>query len=221
MKKANYIIISGGGRVGSHLAKILEPTGRDIVVIEKDPEICEKLSSEINGLVICGDASDKKTLEDAKIQLADVFVAVTGNDNENIVASQLAKYTYKVPLVLARVEDMDRAKMLRGMGIDLIVSPSHVASMVFENAIVLPNTTSILISETTTRAVEVTIPGDSKVLGKRIRDLQLPIECVIAAIYRSGKLILPHGDTVIKPGDVVALIGKEEAIRKVVEIMRG
>jgi trk system potassium uptake protein TrkA len=207
--------------VGSHLAKILEPSGRDIVIIEKDSEVCEKLSSELNALVICGDATDKKTLEDAKIQMADVFVAATGNDNENIVASQLAKYTYKVPLVLARVEDMDRAKMLRGMGIDLIVSPSHVAALVFENAIALPNTTSILVSETITRAVEVTIPGDSKVLGKRIRDLNLPLECVIAVIYRGGKLILPHGDTVMKPGDIVALIGKEEAIRKTVEILKG
>ena len=221
MKKANYVIIAGGGRVGSHLAKILEPSGRDIVVIEKDSVICEKLSSEINALVICGDASDKKTLEDAKIQMADVFVAVTGNDNENIVSSQLAKYSYKVPLVLARVEDMDRAKMLRGMGIDLIVSPSHVASMVFENAIALPSTVSILVSETTTRAVEVTVPGDSKILGKRIRDLQLPLDCVVAAIYRAGKLILPHGDTIMKPGDIVALIGKEEAIGKVVDILKG
>jgi len=221
MKKAQYVIIAGGGRVGSHLAKILEPSGRDIVIIEKDSEVCEKLSSELNALVICGDATDKKTLEDAKIQMADVFVAATGNDNENIVASQLAKYTYKVPLVLARVEDMDRAKMLRGMGIDLIVSPSHVAALVFENAIALPNTTSILVSETITRAVEVTIPGDSKILGKRIRDLNLPLECVIAVIYRGGKLILPHGDTVMKPGDIVALIGKEEAIRKAVEILKG
>jgi len=221
MKKANYVIIAGGGRVGSHLAKILEPSGRDIVVIEKDLVVCEKLSSEINALVICGDANDKKTLEDAKIQMADVFVAVTGNDNENIVSSQFAKYSYKVPLVLARVEDMDRAKMLRGMGIDLIVSPSHVASMVFENAIALPSTVSILVSETTTRAVEVTVPGDSKILGKRIRDLQLPLDCVVAAIYRTGKLILPHGDTIMKPGDVVALIGKEEAIGKVVDILKG
>ncbi|MGQ9787852.1 MAG: potassium channel family protein [Candidatus Hadarchaeaceae archaeon] len=221
VKKAQYVIIAGGGRVGSHLAKVLEPSGRDIVIIEKNPEVCEKLSSELNALVISGDATDKKTLEDAKIQMADVFVAATGSDNENIVASQLAKYTYKVPLVMARIEDMDRAKMLRGMGIDLIVSPSHVASLVFENAIALPNTTSILLSETITRAVEVTVPGDSKILGKRIRDLNLPLECVIAVIYRAGKLVLPHGDTVLKPGDIVALIGKEEAIKKTVDILKG
>jgi trk system potassium uptake protein TrkA len=221
MKKASYVIIAGGGRVGSHLAKILEPTGKDIVVIEKDQSVCEKLSSEINALVIHGDASDKKTLEEAKIQMADVFVAVTGNDNENIVASQLAKYSYRVPLVLARVEDMNRAQMLRGMGIDLIVSPAHVASMVFENAIALPGTTSILISETITRAVEVSVPEDSKIAGKRIKDLSLPTDCVIAAIYRGGKLIIPHGDTTMKPGDIVAVIGKEEAIRKVVNILKG
>jgi len=221
MKKASYVIIAGGGRVGSHLAKTLESSGKDIVVIEKDQQVCEKLSSDINALVICGDASDKKTLEEAKIQMADVFVAVTGSDNENIVASQLAKYSYRVPLVLARVEDMNRAQMLRGMGVDLIVSPAHVASMVFENAIALPGTTSILISETITRAVEVTVSEDSKVRGKRIKDLPLPLECVFAAIYRGGKLVIPHGDTVVKSGDIIALIGKEDAIRKVVNLLKG
>jgi len=221
MKKANYIIIAGGGRVGSHLAKMLEPSGKDIVVIEKDQQVCEKLSSDINALVICGDASDKKTLEEAKIQMADVFAAVTGNDNENIVACQLAKYSYKVPLVLARVEDVTRAKMLHGMGIDLIVSPSHVASMVLENAIALPGTTSILVSETITRAVEVDVPENATISGKKIKDLSLPAECVFAAIYRGGKLIIPRGDTVVKGGDVVALIGKEDAIRKAANILMG
>jgi len=221
MGKATYVIIVGGGRVGSHLAKALVPQGKDVVVIEKDPAVCEKLATEMNALVICGDATDKKILEDAKIQNADVFAAVTGSDNENIVACQLAKYSYRVPLVLARVEDMDRAQMLRGLGVDLIVSPSQVASMVFENAIALPGTTSILISETITRAVEVSVPEDSKIRGKQIKDLSLPLECVIAAIYRGGKLIIPHGDTVIKSGDIVALIGKEDAIRKVVGILKG
>jgi trk system potassium uptake protein TrkA len=221
MKKANYVIIAGGGRVGLSLAKLLEPSGRDIVLIEQDPEICEKLASELHALVICGNASDKKTLEDAKIKTADVFVAVTGNDSENIVACQLAKNSYRVPLVLARVEDIDRAQMCCSMGIDLVVSPAHVASVVFENAIALPGTTSILVSETITRAVEVTVPEDSKAMGKRIKNLSLPHDCVVAAIYRGGKLIIPHGDTSIKPGDIIALIGKVGAIRKVVDILKG
>jgi len=221
MGKAMYVVVMGGGRVGSHLAKTLAGQGKDVVVIEKDRAICERLAGEISGLVINGDATDKKILEDAKIQNADVFAAVTGLDNENIVACQLAKYSYRVPLVLARVEDMDRAQMLRGLGIDLIVSPAQVASMVFENAIALPGTTSILISGTITRAVEVDVPEDSKIRGKPIKDISLPLECVIAAIYRGGKLIIPHGDTVIKSGDIVALIGKEDAIRKVVGILKG
>lgn len=221
MKKANYIIIAGGGRIGVHLAKLLVAEGRDVVVIESEAGICEKLSGEINALIICGDASDKKALEDAGIQKADVFAAVTGNDSENIVAAQLAKFSYKVPMVLARVEDMDRMKMLRDMGIDLIISPSHVAAMAFENAIALPGTTSILISETITRAVEVNVSPESKAVGKRIKDLALPPECVIAAIYRGAKLIIPHGGTILKADDIVALIGKDKAIIKTVDIMKG
>jgi len=221
MKKANYVIISGGGRVGSQLAKALVPQGRDVVIIEKDPKTCDRLASELNALIICGDATDKKTLEDAGIQKADVFAAVTGADSENIVAAQLAKHSYKVPLVLARVEDTDMAKMLRDVGVDLIISPSHVAAMAFENAIVLPGTTSVLISETITRAVEFTIPEGSSAAEKKISELSIPPDCVIAAIYRNAKLIIPHGGTALKSGDVVALIGKEKAIMKVIDILKG
>lgn len=221
MKKAAFIIIAGGGRVGAHLAKALVEQGKDVVVIEKDPTICEKLASDINALIINGDATNKKILEDARIQGADVFAAVTGFDNENIVACQLAKHSYNVPLVMARIEDMDRAKMMHGMGIDLIVSPAHVAAMVFENAIALPGTTSVLVSGTITRAVEVEVSENSKAKDEKIKDLSVPAGCVIAVIYRKGKLIIPHGDTVIKTGDVVALIGEENALRKLVAVMRG
>lgn len=221
MKKANYVIVAGGGRVGAQLARMLIAEGRDTVVIENDPAVCEKLAGEMNALVICGDASDKKTLEDAGIQRADVFAAVTGIDSENIVAAQLAKFSYKVPLVLARIEDMDKAKMLRNMGIDLIISPSHVAAMAFENAIALPGTTSILISETITRAVEVNVSDKSQAVNKRIKDFSLPPDCVISAIYRGDKLIIPHGGTIIKANDIVALIGKDKAIIKAVDIMKG
>ena len=219
-RKVSYIVIAGGGSIGAHLVKMLEASGgKDIAVIEKDRRICENLSSSINALVICGDAGDKKTLERAKIQMADVFVAATESDNENIVACQFAKYSYKVPLVFARVENMERAQMMRGMHIDLIVSPAHVASAVFENAIALPGATSILMSETTTRAVEILVPDDSKAAGKNIKDLPLPPECVIAAVHREGKLIIPRDDTVIKPCDTVAVIGEEDAIRKVMDIL--
>jgi trk system potassium uptake protein TrkA len=221
MKDAKFIVIGGGGRVGSYLAKTLVEQGKDVVVIEKEQTVCEKLASELNALVINGDITDKKMLEDARIQNADVFAAVSGNDSENIVSCQLAKHAYGVPLVMARIEDTDRAKMMQGMGIDLIVSPAHVAAMVFENAIVLPGTTSVLISGTITRAVEVEVSENSKINDKKIADVSVPSGCVIAVIYRKGKLIIPRGDTIIKAGDMVSLIGEEGSIKKLVDMLKG
>ncbi len=221
MRRATFIVIAGGGKVGAQIARQLIEQGKDVVVIEKDQPLCERLSTELNAMIISGDATDKKVLEDARIENADVFAAVTGNDSENIVSAQLAKYSYNVPLVLARVEDMDRARMMQGMGIDLIVSPAHVAAMVFENAIALPGTTSVLMSGTITRAVEVDVSENSKAKGRKLADLDIPTGCVIAAIYRKGKLTIPRGATEIKEGDVVALIGEENAMRKLVEMLRG
>lgn len=221
MRKATFVVIVGGGRVGTQLARQLIRQGKDLVIIEKDLALCERLSAEMNAMIINGDATDKKVLEDAKIESADVFVAVTGNDNENIVAAQLAKHSYHVPFVLARVEDIARAQMMQGMNIDLIVSPAHVSAMVFENAIALPGTTPVLMSETITRAVEVDVAENSKAKNKKIMDLPIPIGCVIAAISRKGKFIIPRGKTVIKEGDIVALIGEEKTLKKLVDILKG
>ncbi len=221
MKEAKFVVVAGGGRVGAHLANTLIDQGKDVVLIEKNQKTCEKLAEELNALVINGDSTDKNILEDAKVGSADVFAAVTGNDSDNIVSCQIVKTHYKVPMVLARIEDINRAKMMHGMGIDLIVSPAHVASMVFENAIALPGTTSVLISSTITRAVEVEISEKSEVKDRKISELSIPSGCVIAVIYRKGKLIVPHGDTVLKAEDIAALIGEEKSLRKLVERMRG
>ncbi|MCQ8898185.1 MAG: NAD-binding protein [Hadesarchaea archaeon] len=220
MKKPRLVLIAGGGRVGSHLAEVLTKKGRDVVLIDKDPQVCERLAERLNVLIIHGDATEKETLEEAKVGEADVFVGATGNDNDNIVACQLAKNAYGVPLVMARVEDPELAKMAKSFNIDLMVSPSHVASMVLENAISLPGTTSIFLSDTPMTAAEIRIPEGSKVVHKKLSELTIPRGCIIGMIYRNGELVVPRGDSTLEAGDIVAIMGKEEAIAKLVDQIR-
>lgn len=206
--------------MGSHLAEMLTKKGMDVVVVDKNPEVCERLAERLNALVIHGDTTEKEVLEEARVREADVFVGVTGNDNDNIVACQLAKNIYGVPLVMARVEDPELAKMARSFPIDLVVSPTHVTSMVLENAISLPGTTSIFLSETPMTAAEIRIPEGSKVVNKRLSELTIPRGCIIGMIYRNGELVVPKGDSRLEAGDIVAIMGKEEAIAKLVELIR-
>ncbi|MEM2282375.1 MAG: NAD-binding protein [Candidatus Hadarchaeales archaeon] len=212
-KPPKYVIIGGGGRVGYRLAQLLLEKKLDVAIVERDKEVCERIASSLNALVINGDCTSPKILEDAGARQADAFAGVTGDDSHNIVACHLAKHMFQVPLTLARVENPEMTKTAQETGIDFVFSPSHVSAFVLENAISLPGTVSILTSGTLTRAVETTIQGGCPAEGKLIKDLELPKNCVIGAIYRGRTIIIPHGKTVLKRGDVVALIGEEEAIR--------
>lgn len=93
--------------------------------------------------------------------------------------------------------------------------------MVFENAITLPGTTSIFLSNTLVRAAEVQVPKGSRVVHKKLADLSIPKGCVIGMIYRAGELVVPRGDTTLEAGDVIAIMGREDAIGKVVEQITG
>jgi len=219
VKVPEYVIIAGGGRIGSRLAELLLKKGLDVVIIEKEKEVCEALASKMNALIINGDATSRKALEDAGARQADAFVGVTGDDSHNIVACHMAKHTFQIPLTLARVENPEMIKTAQETGIDFVFSPSHVSAFVLENAISLPGTVSVLLSGTLTRAVEITLSEGSPAEGKTIESLQIPKGCVIGAIYRGGSLIIPHGGTVLRRGDVLALIGEEVAIRKTLKLL--
>jgi Trk K+ transport system NAD-binding subunit len=169
VKVAEYIVIAGGGRIGSKLAELLLEKGKDVAIIEKNKEVCEELASRLNALIIHGDATSRKALEDAGTRRADAFAGVTGDDSHNIVACHMAKHMFQVPLTLARVENPEMIRTAQETGIDFVFSPSHVSAFVLENAISLPGTVSVLLSGTLTRAVEVTLTDNSPADGKAKR----------------------------------------------------
>lgn len=131
------------------------------------------------------------------------------------IKKELAVSDYKKTDLESKISELEKELSEKDKTI------SKILKGLFENAIALPGGASVLISETITKMVEVTVSKGSKAIGKKIRELSLPHECVIAAINRSDKLIVPHGDTVIKSGDIVALIGKENAVKKVIDILKG
>jgi len=131
------------------------------------------------------------------------------------IKKELAVSDYKKTYLVSKISELEKELVEKDQTI------SKILKGLFENSVALPGGASMLISETITKMVEVKVSKGSKAIGKKIRDLSLPHDCVIAAINRSGKLIVPRGDTVIKSGDIVALIGKENAIRKVIDILKG
>lgn len=214
-----YIVIAGGGKVGEFLANTFSASGHDVAVIERNREKCEKLAENKKILVINGDACDAKYLEDAGIDRADVFAAVTGDDDDNLVACQLAVSVYSVPRAVARVNNPKNERIFHELGIDGISSTTIIAKLIEEESSIGDIITLQSLKKGKLALVEVELPTDRCIVcNKKVKDLGLPQECVLVAIIRGDDVLIPHGDVELESGDgVIALtsIEKEEQLRDI------
>lgn len=212
------IVISGGGMVGSFLAGNLSEK-HTVSVIEKDPARCEKLATDKRLLVINGDACDLRIQKEAQVEKAEVFAAVTGDDDDNLVACQLAKTSFKVPRTVARVNNPKNEHIFNLMGIDAISSTTVISSLIEEETTVGDIITLHVLKKGAMAMVEVDIPDSScSACGKAIKDLGLPTDCVLVSIIRGEEVIIPNGAVVIEPGDsviAVTSVEKEASLKKI------
>jgi trk system potassium uptake protein len=172
-----YIVINGGGKVGSYLARTMVDSGHDVALIEKRAEIVEKLVSELPGrvLVIHGDGCDATFQEDAGVGRAEVFVAATGDDDDNLVACQLAKVAFGVPRAIARVNNPKNEHIFNALGIEAISSTTIISRMIEEEATVGDIRTLIALRKGNMAIVEIELPTDRCVVcNKAVSELDLP-----------------------------------------------
>jgi trk system potassium uptake protein len=209
-----YVVIMGGGRVGLSLANLLIEDGYDITLIENHEHLCSNASLELDALVICGNGTDTKTLEEANIEDADYFVATTGNDESNLLSCILVK-NYEVPKIIARVSNPDHEEAFIKVGIDNVISPERTAAGFLEKLITRPNTASLVTSgEGDCEILDMTVTND-KVVGKKIFDLSPTEEYIVIAKYdNKGNLIIPQKDTVLSRGETISVLVKRGSFKK-------
>jgi trk system potassium uptake protein TrkA len=204
-----YIVIAGGGRIGRYIAADMVAKGHDVTVIERVASRCEMLVTEYDVLVIEGDAGDVRYLEQAHVDRADVFVATTHEDDDNLVACQLAKIEFGVKRAISRVNTPKNVEIFETLGIEA-VSSTRLISELLENEFSVGE----LIRLTSLRGgrvslVEVRVPSLESGRApkpRRIDTLGLPFEAVLVAIFRGDETIIPRGGASVEPGDdVVAL----------------
>ncbi|CAB3287737.1 Trk system potassium uptake protein TrkA homolog [Methanocaldococcus lauensis] len=206
------IIIAGIGRIGYTLAKSLCDKGHDIVLIDNDKEICNKVSAEIDALIIHGDCTKTKTLEEAGIEDADIYIAVTGKEEVNLMSSLLAK-SYGVDKTIARISEIEYKDVFERLGVDVVVSPELIAANYIEKLIDRPGILDLtIIGRGEAEILEFIIPEKSKVAYKKIKDLGRPQDYLIIAIYEGSELKIPSGDIELKPGDRVLVLVKKDAV---------
>jgi trk system potassium uptake protein len=218
-----YIVISGGGKVGSYLAHNLVKRGHGVAVIEKRSEVLEKLAEELptKVLLIEGDGCDVKYQEDAGVSHADIFAAVTGNDDDNLVSCQLARAHFAVKRTVARINSPKNEHIFHALGIEGISSTTIISRLIEEEATIGDIIRLHTLKKGQISLAEVELPNDDcPVCNKKVHELNLPEGSVLVAIVRGDKVIVPKGDTVIEAGDrvlAVAASGKEEEIRRVLQ----
>ena len=211
------IVIAGAGEVGCGLAQALADK-YDVFVIEKDLGRCDSLLN-LDVVTIPGNAANLDTLRTARIENADIFLAVTGNDEVNLLAGLAAK-KLGAKKVIVRVENpeyVDRPIIKdHPLGYDVLICPQLALAQEAARLVGLPGAIEIVsFSGGKVEMVEVQIMEGSKADGCRIKDLDLPKNIVITSIYRSGNLIIPRGETLLEKGDKIAIVGKSEEIERI------
>lgn len=205
-----FVIIVGGGKTGSQLAAQLLAEGHTVKVVEDRPQVLERLLQEMpEEAVVSGDGSSPEVLEAAGVARADVLAAVTGDDEANLVITNLARFEFKVPRTIARVNNPKNAWLFdHQMGVDVALNQTDILAKLIAEEMSLGDMMTLLkLRRGEYSIVEEKVHSQAVVVGKALREIQLPAECVFVAVLRKNQLIVPNGDTVLQPVDeVIALV---------------
>ena len=203
------VVIAGAGNVGTYIAGDLHDAGHDVLVLEQDPDLVGKLRPTLDVNWFVADACEVSSLHEAGVADADVMVAATGDDEDNLVVSLLAKQEFGVPRVVARVNHPKNHWLFNeAWGVDVSVSTPHLLTALVEEAVSVGSLVQLLQFEGgEARLVEVTLAEDSPAAGRMIAELGVPRDATIVAIVRKGHVVVPRGETQFQAGDeVLALV---------------
>jgi trk system potassium uptake protein TrkA len=214
------VAIAGGGNVGTSIAEDLQAAGHEVLIIEKDGDTVARVGPTSSVTWLEGDACEVSTLQRAGLAEADVVVASTGDDEDNLVVSLLAKQEFAVPRVVARVNHpKNRWLFNETWGVDVSVSTPHLLTALVEEAVSVGSLVRLLqFAEGEARLVEVTLAEDSPARGRPLSELDLPRDATIVAVVRDGRVVVPRGDTILYASDeVIALVTErsEEPVKAV------
>ena len=215
------IVIVGGGKLGYHLATIMLDRKHDVRLIEKNKLRCMRLANELDVEVICGDGTEIEPLEDAGTQNADCFIAVTGQDQDNLVASQLAKRQFKAIKVIARANDPRNMDALRILGADIVVSSTEIITNLIEQEVDIAEM-HLLATLNKGRAgiCTMTLPPDTALEGVTLKDVDLPESSLVISIVRGDAMMIPNGNTVIHANDEIVAVCEGKSQKQLLRVLR-
>ncbi len=210
------VAIAGAGNVGTYIAADLKDAGHDVMVIEQNPDLVAKLRKNLDVKWVIADACEVSSLHAAGLADVDVVVAATGDDEDNLVISLLAKQEFAVPRVVARVNHPANQWLFNETwGVDVSVSTPHLLTALVEEAVSVGSLVRLLQFQDA-RLVEVTLAAESPAVATPIAEMGVPRDATIVAIVRDRHVIVPRGETMMQAGDEVLVLvtpETEEAVK--------
>lgn len=207
-----YFIIVGGGKVGYYLSQALLSEGHEVLILEKDPAKCGAICEQLGSVVVRGDGCEARTLGDAGTERADMLIAVTDEDEDNLVACQVAKHKFKVPRTIARINNPKNEALFKKLGIDVTISSTNIILEHIEEEVPThPLVHLLTLKGGDLEIVEVKIPPSSSVVGKRMREIDFPPDSVICLITGRSGAHVPTDDTILEADAQIVAVTRPEA----------
>jgi trk system potassium uptake protein TrkA len=217
-----FVVIVGGGRTGSHLARMLHSQGHEVRVVDDRPEVAAKLRRELReDAVVLGDVSSPSVLEAANIHRAQVLAAVTADDEANLVVTTLGRFEFRVPRTIARVNNPDNAWMFTAdMGVDVALNQADIMGRMIAEEMSLGDMMTLLkLRKGQFSVVEEKVHPQAPACGRQIGELTLPPECVLVAIIRKGNLIIPRGDVTLQQADEILAVVHSSQVNELAALL--
>ncbi len=195
------VLIVGGGKTLYFLSRNFTSRGYEVVIINRNERECVQLARQLSGTVVCGDGSDAGILKEAGAMGADVILAITPNDQDNLVICQLASLKFGVPRSIALANDPDNADVFEKLGISAFSTTRIVSSLIEERASLEQITNLLPVGEGRVNVTEILLDADSPVTGKKMKEIDLPENALVAVVIRNNQPIVPRGENDLQEGD--------------------
>ena len=215
------VILIGGGRSVYFLAQTFRRQNHTVTIINRDAAECARLAGQIDATIVHGDGTDQHILEEAGARCADVVLAATPSDPDNLIGCQLARSRFAVPRAIALVNDPDNQSIFRELGIDAISTAITVASLIEQRAALDQVPNLIPAGEGKVTISEVMLTESFPLAGKPISTIAFPRDALIAVVFRDGESIIPRGDTELRAGDRVMLVTVSASHGQALKVLTG
>ncbi|MCI8497149.1 MAG: TrkA family potassium uptake protein [Clostridiales bacterium] len=213
------IVIVGGGKVGYYLCKSLLEHGHEVHLVEQSLPRCEQIADELDLPVVNGDGTAIESLASAEAGQADALVAVTGQDEANLIACQLGRAEFGVKKTVARSNNPRNLEIMRLLGVDIPVSSTEMITNVIEQEVDSAGMRLLTNIHGKGAVCEVAIPEGAAVAGMRLHQVNLPPQCLVVSVVRQGDFFIPNGDSVLLTGDEIIAVTTNESRKPLLKIL--